>query len=220
MADQLRAIAPPTVSVTPIPFVGGYLTEPRSAERFDKTITAGFVGQTRIGRGAHLIPEIAARTVQAYPEQLHWRVQFEHGRMRHFSDQVVKLSDALTAAGKLEIVEAGLPSSDYQALLRSIDIMVLPYGRAYASSPSGVAVESLMSGCVLVVPEESTMADMAERFGAGVVTFPKRKVAAIATAVNEAVEWFDELRALALAAAERMAAAEASAPVVRFIASA
>jgi glycosyltransferase involved in cell wall biosynthesis len=220
-ADQLRGIAPPSLSVTSSPFVGVYLTQPRRNVRSDEAVTAGFVGQMRKERGANLIPEIAALTTTANPGRLKWRVQFDRGQAgERFDDQAASQLDALSGAGKLNIIEGGLTTRDYQALLGSIDIMVMPYSQSYSVSPSGVAVESLMSGCVLVAPAESTMAAMAERFDAGIVTFRHQTAATISDAVNEAVDRFDNLAAKASTAAARMADAKTSAPILRFIASA
>ncbi len=219
IARGLRALAGPVGEIIVCPYVGGYLDELGEGDREARSgRTVGFVGQTREVRGAHLIPEIARRTLAERPDGLSWRVQLDLQRLADWSgtdgeDGVSGLIDG----GRFEIVPPLLSTEDYFALLRSIDVMVMPYSGAYRRAPSGVATECLRTGCVQVVPAGSTMARIAKQRGAGYVAFQTQTADAVAAAVIEALHRFEELQQRSKRAAEAFFEDGALQRIVQFV---
>lgn len=189
-------------SVTASAWVGGYaddLGSPRAKAGDD--VVVGFVGRDIPQRGGHLVPEIASKTLSARP-QLRWRAQLKSKAVDQPGRARPELR-ALADSRRFDLIPNGISNADYYDLVRSIDIMVMPFDRSYIARASGVASECLRLGCVMIAPAGSTMAAFAADHGAGYVTFAEQSPEAIAAAVLEAADRIAELRAHSLAAARR-----------------
>ena len=201
IADGFRANINQPHEVVVLPYVSGHIGhEPRAGRNKESGLTVGFVGQTTPTRGAHLIPEIARRTLDRTPS-LRWRVQLDRTRLPNQTSATQTLEE-LREGGRFEISPLGLELTDYLELLRSVDIMVLPFGKPYRVRSSAVAVECISSGCVQILPERSSMAALAREQGAGFVTFTEQTVEAVTEAVNEAIGRFEELKKQSMHAVE------------------
>jgi hypothetical protein len=83
-----------------------------------------------------------------------------------------------------------------------MDIVVLPYRERYEVSGSGVFIEALSLGKVLVLPERGWMADFARQHGSAPVTFGEATPALVLAAVEDAVDRYPDLSDRARGAAE------------------
>lgn len=205
----------PSQEVILSPFVGTYMDELGVAASGNTEPVIGFVGQTRQNRGADLVPGIARATMAERAGGFRWRVQYDLDRLQPGDDFA-----ELVADGRLELVPPHLSSPDYFDLVRSIDIMLMPYADAYTMAPSGIGAECLRVGSVQIVPEGSTMAREAERRGAGYVTYRGQTVEAVTSAVLEAIDRFPELRARSARAAANLTDDPAYRRIMEFVGSA
>lgn len=196
VADFLRGITGAWAQIIVMPYVAGYLKEVGRADRKPSgQPVIGFVGQSRPERGALLIPEIADRTLATYPGPFSWRVQLDAKVVdRKGTRNVSMMLERLRKRPQFEMHRTDLTFAEYYRLMDSLDIMVLPYSPRYDATGSGVAIESLGFGHVQVVPERSSMARTAARYGAGTVVFSALTVDAVASAVIEALERLVELK--------------------------
>ncbi len=211
-------VVAPGTRVLVAPYVGASYDPPDEPRVASAVPTVGFVGQSRKERGAHLIPEIARSTLAQRPNRSTWRVQLDVGRFdERFRGQANLALADLAHHSSFAVLPTRLPANDYQRLMQSIDIMVLPYALRYDSSGSGVAHECLRVGCVQVLPERSTMARSAAAAGAGFVTFAERAPEAVATAVVEALDRYEDLRGRSMEAAVGLPGEGAQRQIVDFI---
>ena len=202
LADLIRDVAGPEPEILILPYVGSFLDDIGAPDRADRApdMTVGFIGASRPERGAHLIPEVAEATLAACPKSLVWRAQVT--LWEGAPEGAAASLQRLAREKRFELFEPGLSTEAYDALLSSIDIMVLPYSEQYETRGSGIAFECLRAGCVQVVPERSSMAALARAHGAGLVTFQDPAHREVTNAVIEAVEHFPELSQKSRKAAE------------------
>ena len=206
IAEKLADLGNHKLDVCVTPHVAGFLSEARTERRHGANAkpVVGYVGQTRPERGPHLLPEIASRTLDRLGDTHLWRAQVDVPRIRNFMpDGSADLLERLVSAGSFEIAGTNMSAADYFGLLQAMDIVVMPYSARYQTTGSGVAVECISMGCVLVVPEGSSMERLARSQGAGVITFPDASPQAVADAVCDALTGLDALKAKSIAAAAR-----------------
>ncbi len=195
-----------SIKVIQLPYVGGYLDECICARRVRpaKTPVIGYVGQSRPERGALMVQELVNRVLDHLGSTVQWRLQLDRGFVkRNLGDTGAAELDALANRDGVTLYPSNLPLSEYHSLLADIDIMVMPYSNRYDTTGSGIAVESLRLGHVLVVPQSSSMAALARYVGAGLVTFAETGIESVNTALLEAVKNFERFSADSLAARER-----------------
>lgn len=206
VAEYLDAIIGSWVDIKVLPFVGGYIDEiPKVSQKPENsTPVIGFVGQTRAERGALIIPEVARLTLENSKYSSCWKVQLNETTLTNQANSSLNSELAwLKESPGIEFVEQNLPLIEYHELLSSIDIMVMPYSDRYETTGSGINIESLKFGHIQVVPENSSMARIANGHGAGVVTFSNRSATEVSDAVMYALQDFAQLRTLSLQAAKK-----------------
>lgn len=195
-------------------------SEPSDAEQAPAEggkAVVGFAGRSAEDRGVALLPDIAKRTL-AQRSDISWRIQINPQRTPDLPCEAVGAALAREIeAGSVDFLPHRLDPGEYAALLRSIDIMVMPFNSEYQVRSSGLGPECLGFGIVMVAPEGSTMARLAADYDAGCVTFSERTPDAIAAAVDAAVENRAALCAKSAAAAERFGASDARRRVEQFI---
>ncbi|MCI5073518.1 hypothetical protein [Oricola sp.] len=104
-----------------------------------------------------------------------------------------------------------LSARAYYEFLSGLDIVVLPYGQRYAVHGSGIFIEALMLGKVLVMPSSGWMVELARSLGARPAVFDTLEPADVGAAIRFAVSHFDDLRQAAVEAARAWNATESSA---------
>ena len=175
---------------------------PRRNEGADR-LRIGYLGGTRLERGVDLIPGLVRATRNSLGDRIAWTAQFDPESL---SRQTGGALDGDIAAMRddpaVELVEGMVSTGDYFAMLDRMDIVVLPYRERYEVSGSGVFVEALTLGKVLVVPERGWMAGFARRYGSEPVTFADTTLEAVLAALERAVSGYPDLGATAFAAAE------------------
>lgn len=221
IADGFRhMIGPPWEVISGPLFTAPAPSEDHPTRRRTDRAVVGYAGRSAVGRGIDILADIVHITLRDDPG-LSWSI---HVNPRKLPDpEVDALDTALRSA-----VEAGtvlfrprrLDSTEYVEMLQTIDIMVLPFSSEYLVRSSGLAPECLRYGIVMVVPEKSTMAAVAEEHGAGYVTFSELSAAAVAEAIGDAVRRLPELQDRSAAATTRVGRSSSLASIQEFMAAA
>ncbi|MCB1489846.1 MAG: hypothetical protein KDJ88_20605, partial [Bauldia sp.] len=132
----------------------------------------GYLGGTRLERGADLVPGVIRATRRALGDRVAWTAQLDPAKLsRLVGGAIDEEVAAIRDDPAVELVEGMVPTEDYFAMLDRLDIVVLPYRERYEVSGSGVFVEATTLGKVLVVPERGWMAEFARKYGGEPVTF-------------------------------------------------
>ena len=172
----------------------------------------GYLGATREERGADLIPALVRETRRTFGDRVAWTVQLDPDGLARLVDRPVGDDLALMRDDPaVELIEGKVSTEDYFAMLDRMDIVVLPYRQRYEVSGSGVFVEALSLGKVLVLPERGWMADFARRYGNQPATFDEAAPASVLAAVADAIARYPDLHAPALRAADAWNTAQGSA---------
>lgn len=113
---------------------------------------------------------------------------------KHYTPETLRLYEAFTAKTKNIIHETRfLPGDAYDRFLNECDIILIPYSKKqYPVNTSGVLVDALLRKKVVVVPEDTWMAEQIQRYGAG-VTFESDNEKSFIAAIGKAVADFPAL---------------------------
>lgn len=213
--DTLRELGGDTFDIRLFPYVAAGLAlehaTPRAAAS-DGPLRLGYLGATREERGADLIPALVHETRKAFGDRIGWTVQLDPGGLARLAERPVDEAIAMLRDDPgVELIDGKVSTENYFAMLDRMDIVVLPYRQRYEVSGSGVFVEALSLGKVLVVPRRGWMADFARRYGNEPATFDDASPDSVLAAVREAIDRHADLSQRALAAADSWNAAQGSA---------
>lgn len=206
--DLLRSFGGADFDIRLFPYVASSLAlthaQPRTSELTETSeIRLGFLGGTRLERGADLIPPMIRATREKFGGAVGWVVQLDVDALkRHTKGSVDADLAAIAADEGVELIDGRVSVEDYFGMLDRTDIVVLPYRPRYEVTGSGVFIEALTLGKVQVLPERGWMAQYARRLGCDPVTFRHADFESVLAAVNETIERYPELRRKALKAAE------------------
>lgn len=88
---------------------------------------------------------------------------------------------------RINIVDHFVDSKKHHELISRCDIVIIPYMKeCYPSRTSGILVDSLVHGKVVVVPQDTWMSDMVMKYGAG-RTFTSGDLSSLVLAVDDVV---------------------------------
>jgi glycosyltransferase involved in cell wall biosynthesis len=165
-----------------------------------------FGGQALSRKGFELTAELAAALFARFDDvegvvQLHSCTTPEHARVAD------RLRGIAQSSGRLKILEGFLSEADMKQVLFDCDIAVLAYDtQVYAGRTSGLLWEAIASGLIVVTPANTWLARECDNYGAPCLSHASNSVEEIIEAVSDGVRRFDELRPLALKAAQRFSA--------------
>lgn len=169
-------------------------------------LRVGYVGDARPSKGFPLLPSLVA-AVAAAGETVHFVIQCPRpGSGDDHASPPAGLADLQALAGdprfRVTLIAEKLSSDDYAALLRSLDVVLLPYAhQSYREATSGIFAEALALGKPVVVPSGTWMARELEKTGAGAV-FSREQPADLAAKVLEVVRDHSRLAAAAARAGD------------------
>ncbi len=160
-----------------------------AVERSSTELVIGYFGDARDEKGFDLLPSVIRRVREKAPDGRSIRFVVQTNLNTSEGDpgaRAARLELMGLGGADLDLVEGPLAPEAYQSLLRTANIMILPYeSSAYAERSSGVLMEALMAGAPCVVTSGGWMASMIQAGGtdspAGVV------VAADAHAIGDGV---------------------------------
>ena len=177
-----------------------------------RPLTIGVLGHQRGEKGYHLVPAIVQLMLRLRDDV----VFLVHNAAPDYMVAVQQEMRALAARdSRVVLDERPAGPEEWQALLDRCDIMLCPYSRAqFRAAYSAVASEAISNAIPLVVPAGTSLSRLMGDFGGAGVFFEDESAAAIAVALNEAVENVENLAARALVAALRWQATMGAGPMV------
>ncbi len=161
-----------------------------------------FLGEQRFDKGYPLVPGIV-RELLARDGKLKVLVQNSWERME---EQNRELQEIAARDSRLTLRIGTLSKPDWNQQLFEADLVVLPYHLStYGTNISGVGAEALANGIPQVVPANTGMARLVQRYGNPGVIVPASEQDAFVDGVMQAVQTYQALAARAAAAREQWA---------------
>lgn len=176
----------------PVPVAAAPSSTPR--ERAD-SLTVSFLGHQRIDKGFLLVPAITESLLR----------NFEHIRVLIHNAAPAELHDAQQQLRRLAAQDARVvlnetPANDvlWNRLLAESDLVVCPYDPGvFTARCSAVACDAISRGIPLVVPANTSLSRLSDRFGSASTAFEKQDVATVYDAISRALQSFQSLKASA-----------------------
>jgi len=154
-----------------------------------------YAGDAKDNKGFHLVPEVAARLARAYPGWdflIHANDSTAWGDLRAAFDA---LQEIAAQTPNIRFMKGRLSREDYDDVMRQADCMVSTYDPVqYARKSSGVLWESISLGLPVLAPADCWIANEAEEWGAGFMTYSPHTAEAICERFAEFAAQFDTLR--------------------------
>ena len=151
----------------PIPFPLAN-PNPLSLEKWSagSAIKLVYIGGARMEKGFHLLASAEKSLRNKYCGELLWRLQAPAGGLEE-PEVIAARRQLLSVRGSVELVEHNLDLPDFQSLLLSADIVLMPYLREfYRSRSSGVLIQVLAAGKPVVVPAGTWLSSQTNGLGA------------------------------------------------------
>lgn len=137
--------------------------------------------------------------------RMYFRVQCAYNPML---PEMLKFRKSLHRMGlrNVMLIPRALDTTEYLELLRSSDVVILPYRQArYRSRTSGPFIESVVEGRVVVVTENTWMSEQLDLFGGGGLVFADQDEESLAKTMEAAAAGFPELQSRAWDARKKVA---------------
>ena len=188
LSEEYSAVTSMDVGVLPIPHSAPALP-------LDETphTTPGvcYVGTGFRDRGFQFLPNVVTHLL---PAILAGRVRVEiQAQLPPGADAELQNARELLRRVPITLHEGSLSLEDYHGIFNRADICLIPALRfLYQAQTSGVFLEAVSFGKVVVVPEGTWMSLMADRYGIG-VTFEAGNTASLCQAVENALTHLDVL---------------------------
>lgn len=137
----------------------------------DGGVTIAFVGEAREEKGFQLLPDVI-ETVLSQVDGINLRFRIQCGanvwnQTPPIQAAVTRLEAMAKADKRIELLDGALPEDQYLDLIRSADIVFLPYNPPqYRIRGSGVATQAAAFGTQMVVSHALDIVDTFKGFGA------------------------------------------------------
>ena len=195
LADEYKFYIDKPFKVLPIPHTQ-YSSEQPSIKTPSKKLVIGYLGDARINKGFHMIPETIKNVISSLgSDTVHWEIQANI--RKHQEWQTVQAVNLLKTMPTIKLHEAAMDTDSYHKLMADIDIFMLPYTlENYHSQTSGVFSEIRGLGKVSVVTKGTWMAREITNHGGGTLCMPEDSKS-LADALLESVKAYPQLKAQA-----------------------
>ena len=195
LANEYKFYIDKPFKVLPIPHTQ-YSSEQPSIKTPSKKLVIGYLGDARINKGFHMIPETIKYVNSSLgSDAVHWEIQANI--RKHQEWQTVQAVNLLKTMPTIKLHEAAMDTDSYHKLMADIDIFMLPYTlENYHSQTSGVFSEIRGLGKVSVVTKGTWMAREITNHGGGTLCMPEDSKS-LADALVESVKAFPQLKAQA-----------------------
>jgi glycosyltransferase involved in cell wall biosynthesis len=194
-AAEYRFILDLPVGLAPLPQP---LPELRRRKKKD-TITVGLLGHQRVEKGYQLFPDLVPLVLQQHANARFIVHQSDvdstyQGDPQSIAQVTVKLRDLAGHDPRVELLLEPAVGDAWFALIDRCDIVALPYDPSrYQGAYSAILGEALASGAPVVVPADTTMAELLETEGRPGTTFKGWDAPSIAAAIGAAIDGFPNL---------------------------
>ena len=195
LANEYKFYIDKPFKVLPIPHTQ-YSSEQPSIKTPSKKLVIGYLGDARINKGFHIIPETIKYVNSSLgSDAVHWEIQANI--RKHQEWQTVQAVNLLKTMPTIKLHEAAMDTDSYHKLMADIDIFMLPYTlENYHSQTSGVFSEIRGLGKVSVVTKGTWMAREITNHGGGTLCTPEDSKS-LADALVESVKAYPQLKAQA-----------------------
>jgi len=195
LADEYKFYTDKPFKVLPIPHTQ-YSSEQPSIKTPSKKLVIGYLGDARINKGFHMIPETIKYVNSSLgSDAVHWEIQANI--RKHQEWQTVQAVNLLKTMPIIKLHEAAMDTDSYHKLMADIDIFMLPYTlENYHSQTSGVFSEIRGLSKVSVVTKGTWMAREITNHGGGTLCMPEDSKS-LADALLESVKAYPQLKAQA-----------------------
>ena len=195
LANEYKFYIDKPFKVLPIPHTQ-YSSEQPSIKTPSKKLVIGYLGDARINKGFHMIPETIKYVNSSLgSDTVHWEIQANI--RKHQEWQTVQTVNLLKTMPTIKLHEAAMDTDSYHKLMADIDIFMLPYTlENYHSQTSGVFSEIRGLGKVSVVTKGTWMAREITNHGGGTLCTPEDSKS-LADALVESVKAYPQLKAQA-----------------------
>ncbi|MBJ7898465.1 MAG: glycosyltransferase [Cyanobacteria bacterium RI_101] len=178
------------VQEIPIPFRQENLDslglEPKNLEP-DAPIHIVYLGDARTEKGYQLLPELVLNLWEDYlaPKRARFTIQSNYNIGGGEAEAVrAKVKLAQFPSQTVKLLEAPLTAQAYYALLKSADLVVLPYNPQSYQRTSGVLTEALAAGKPVVVPAGSWLAEQVAENRGRIYENPSQLAGAVRSALE------------------------------------
>ena len=198
LAKEYQAYTSSPFTVLPIPHTIGE-TNLNSDKKTPLII--GYMGDARMNKGFHLLPEAFEIVKQSKRNQ---NIEFHiQGNVRNSNEwQAAQAAKILGSMPNVKIYPNALNEIEYRQLMNLIDIFVLPYTLDYYhSQTSGVFSEARTLGKVTVASRGTWMAHEIEKKKGGVLNNPEDSKS-IGDSLIKAIDNYSELKTQSIIAAK------------------
>ncbi len=158
----------------------------------NRAIRLGYLGNARDNKGFPQLPKL----VETCDNEISaGKIEFMLQLYRSSGNEPASLAafDALQAL-RVTPVFGELDGESYYNLLEQLDVVLLPYElEYYRSQTSGIFSDALAYGKVVVVPENTWMADQLQHHGAGMI-YDSSRPDGLSSAVRKLPDCYEELR--------------------------
>lgn len=195
LSAEYSAVTSMPVGVLPIPHSAPAL----AFDRPDRgTPGLCYVGTACLARGFQFLPSVVTHLSPAiHGAQVRVEIQAQLGSS---TDSEIRAACERLRQFPITLHEDALSLEDYHGILNRADICLIPSLRPlYQAQTSGVFLEAVSFGKVVVIPEGTWMSTMAHRYGIG-VTFEAGDATSLCRAVDNALTHLDVLAPRAQAA--------------------
>ncbi|MFA7329209.1 MAG: glycosyltransferase family 4 protein, partial [Candidatus Ratteibacteria bacterium] len=202
LADEYRGMTKLPLEIFPIPHTENIsqIKEPNAGISPKGNLRFVFLGDAREEKGFPLlVSAINSLIKQNKMQGIKFIIQCHIGSHHHAPMLRFRRLLEKTEPAGVQVLKDFLEIEAYYRLLRSADIVVLPYsGKKYYARTSGPMAEAFAAGKPVIVTDNTWMSEQLRRFGSG-VTFPDGSVAGLSRAIRETCDRYPELSARAQA---------------------
>ena len=205
LAEDYKALTSLPIGVVPIPCGDRQPATAKPANGAKRPLRFVALGDAREEKGFLEILDAVQIVPTLQPER---EIEFVLHAYAPGSERVrVALERFRELAPKnVTLVDVALPVSDYDALLDSADVVLLPYhAKFYRSRTSGPFAEAVAAGKPVIVTDGTWMAECARALGVGIIC-PDETPPSLAQAIIAAARDIEPLRRKAIEAAGRWSA--------------
>ena len=120
-------------------------------------IVIGVLGGGRRDKGFHLVPDIVEQFNMVCRDDLEVVFVIQKPRAQEHLDVEV---NRLSQHNNIRFISESIPSNEYEGVMESCSILLLPYTSTYKLRGSGVAVEALANGMPVVCTDNTGLVDV------------------------------------------------------------
>ncbi|MCB2214752.1 glycosyltransferase [Desulfofustis glycolicus] len=197
-SERIRNIYEPyferPISLIPIPLTQGKPVEVSEEERkLTSQVIIGFLGYTHVKQGYPFICRLYYDLLCS-TDLINVKLCVRHNIFNADPSNAENLRDLLSRKERIENFINYLSPSEYVSLLDKCDILLIPHSQEeYPVQTSGMFIDALSRGKIVVVPENTWLSDQLCVYGAG-TTFGGTSYENFYEAVKRTVQNLPELR--------------------------